>query len=51
MNRAGGYVEDLEIALPDNPEWSSFKLRLQEITEATAAQWEQFQRNQFGPPT
>ena len=37
VNKAGAYIEDIEIDLPDNPNWQSFKLRLHKNRTASAA--------------
>ena len=29
VNKTGGYFEDVEIAFPDNPDWQSFKFKLE----------------------
>lgn len=44
VNAAQDHVEDMEIALPDNPEWTSFKLKLVKVTNETRAGWDAFQR-------
>lgn len=41
---------DLEIELPDNPNWTSFKLRLKSVGHLTAQQWKQFRKDQFKRP-
>lgn len=48
VRKGDGFIQDLEIALPDNPEWASFKLRLERRENLTPARWEAFQRAQFG---
>ena len=47
VNKRGGYFEDVEIALPDNPEWQSFKFKLERVERMTRAQWEAFMKAQF----
>jgi len=42
VNRKHGWIEDMEIALPDNPEWTSFKFKLLRVGRMTRAQWEKF---------
>ena len=41
------HVVDVESPVPDNPEWTSFKLKLTKVEKMTAAEWEAFQRAQF----
>jgi hypothetical protein len=47
VRKEDGLFQDIEIALPDNPSWQSFKLRLEKRETMTAAQWEQFRRDHF----
>ena len=47
VNKVGGYIEDMEIDLPDNPDWQSFKFRLQGIEQMDQAAWEAFMAAQF----
>lgn len=47
VNRRGGHFEDVEIALPDNPDWQSFKFRLTRTERMTRPQWEGFIKAQF----
>ena len=47
VNKKGGYIEDMEIALPDNPDWTSFKLRLTKVEKMTPQEWEAFIKKQF----
>lgn len=47
VNKRLGHVEDIEIDLPDNPEWQSFKFRLTRTERMTRARWEQFIKAQF----
>lgn len=47
VNKKGGYIEDMEIALPDNPDWTSFKLRLTKVETMTREEWEAFIKKQF----
>ena len=47
VNKRGGHFQDLEIALPDNPSWQSFKFKLQKTEKLSKVQWEQFQKAQF----
>lgn len=42
-----GHFRDIEIALPDNPDWHSFKFRLTRTQRLTPAQWEAFIKAQF----
>lgn len=47
VNKRGGYFEDVEIDLPDNPEWRSFKFKLERTERMTREQWEAFMKAQF----
>lgn len=47
VNKAEGHFEDAEIALPDNPNWSSFKFLLKKIEPMTAEQWVKFRNDHF----
>lgn len=47
VNKRRGHVEDIEIDLPDTPEWQSFKFRLTRAERMTRARWEQFIKAQF----
>lgn len=47
VNKAGEYFEDLEIELPDNPNWTTFKLALKKTETMTAEQWKQFRNNHW----
>ncbi|MCI0415530.1 hypothetical protein L0222_22375 [bacterium] len=47
VNKAEGHFEDVEIALPDNPNWSSFKFLLMKIEPMTADQWVKFRTDHF----
>ena len=49
-NHAEGHIEDIEIALPDNPNWQSFKFRLTGVETMDRASWERFQREKIQPP-
>ena len=49
-NHAEGHIEDIEIALPDNPNWQSFKFRLTGVETMDRAAWERFQREKIQPP-
>ncbi|HEX9896024.1 MAG TPA: hypothetical protein VGA78_18980 [Gemmatimonadales bacterium] len=43
-----GFIQDLEIDLPANPEWNTFKLRLLRRENLTRSAWEAFQKARFG---
>ncbi len=45
--RSGEHFEDVEIALADNPNWSSFKFKLQSKGRFSPAQWRDFIKAQF----
>ncbi len=47
VNKKIGYIEDMEITLPDNPDWTSFKLRLTKVEKMTRDEWEAFIKKQF----
>ena len=47
VNKSEGHFEDAEIALPDNPNWSSFKFLLKKIEPMTAEQWVKFRTDHF----
>lgn len=47
VNKAGEYFEDLEIELPDNPDWTNFKLTLKRVENKTAEEWKQFRNNHW----
>ena len=49
VNQAEGHVEDMEIDLPDNPAWKSFKLKLTGVETMDQAAWESFHRKQLQP--
>jgi hypothetical protein len=42
VNKQHGWIEDIEIDLPDNPEWKTFKLKLQRVEKMTRAEWDRF---------
>lgn len=45
VNSSTGWIEDIEIALPDNPEWSSFKFKLLRVEKMGRQAWEAFTKN------
>ena len=47
VNKSKGYIEDMEISLPDNPNWQSFKFRLTGTEQMSRQQWEAFMKEQF----
>lgn len=47
VNKRTGYFQDAEIQLADNPDWKTFKFKLQKIEKMNAGQWENFMRAQF----
>ncbi|HWM93883.1 MAG TPA: hypothetical protein VN493_24200 [Thermoanaerobaculia bacterium] len=49
INHAEGHVEDIEIDLPDNPNWKSFKLKLTGVESMGQAAWERFQKAKLQP--
>lgn len=48
VNKEHGWMEDMEIELPDNPEWKSFKLKLLRRETMTKTAWDEFRNEQFG---
>lgn len=47
VNKKHFWIEDMEIDLPDNPEWKSFKLKLLRTEKISRAAWNKFVENQF----
>lgn len=47
VDKNGEHFVDVEIALPDNPDWQSFKLRLQSVGQMNQGAWEAFMEDQF----
>ncbi|MDQ4122204.1 MAG: hypothetical protein M3209_12260 [Acidobacteriota bacterium] len=47
VNKKRGWIEDMEIALPDNPSWTSFKLKLLRVEKMSRAEWDKFREAQF----
>jgi hypothetical protein len=47
VNKKGGHIEDMEIDLPDNPEWKSFKFKLVRTEKMNRDGWEKFIEAQF----
>lgn len=47
VNKRGGYFQDVEITLPDNPNWQTFKFKLEKFERMTRADWKQFMKAQF----
>lgn len=47
VNKKTGWIEDMEIALPDNPDWTSFKFKLLKTEKMSREQWESFIKAQF----
>jgi hypothetical protein len=37
----------MEIALPDNPDWTSFKFKLLKVEKMSRDEWEDFMKKQF----
>ena len=46
VNKNKGYIEDMEINLPDNPDWQSFKFRLTGVQQMSLEEWEAFMKKQ-----
>lgn len=47
VNKKYGWIEDIEIGLPDNPNWTSFKLKLLKTEKMNRDEWEKFIVAQF----
>ena len=47
INKGSGYFQDAEIQLADNPNWQTFKFKLQKVERMNAAEWENFMKAQF----
>jgi hypothetical protein len=47
VNKDQGHIEDMEIDLPDNPEWKTFKFKLLRTEQMTRKDWEAFMKKQF----
>jgi hypothetical protein len=42
VSQTDGHIEDMEIPIPDNPDWDNFKFNLVSIQSMDDAQWERF---------
>jgi len=47
VNKGTGYFQDVEIQLADNPNWQTFKFKLQKIERMNQTEWEKFMKAQF----
>ncbi len=47
VDKKNGHMVDLEIALPNNPDWQSYKLRLLSVGKMNQSAWEAFIADQF----
>lgn len=47
VNQKGGYIQDMEIDLPDNPDWQSFKFKLLKAEPMTEDAWNAFMMKQL----
>lgn len=47
INKKRNWIEDMEIDLPDNPEWTSFKFKLLRTEKMNREEWEKFMAAQF----
>jgi hypothetical protein len=47
VNKKRGWIEDMEIALPDNPDWTSFKFKLLRVEKMSRAEWDKFVKEQL----
>lgn len=46
-NKRNGYFQDVEIQLADNPNWRTFKFKLQKVERMNEARWNKFMKAQF----
>lgn len=47
VNKAHGMISDMEIPIPDNPGWTSFKFKLEKIEKMTVDEWNEYLRSGF----
>lgn len=47
VNKKQNWIEDMKIALPDNPDWTSFKFKLLKTEKMNRDEWEKFIAAQF----
>jgi hypothetical protein len=47
VNKKHGWIEDMEIDLPDNPDWTSFKFKLLRVEKMSRARWNEFIETQL----
>ncbi len=47
VNKRSGYFQDVEIQLADNPNWKTFKFKLEKVERMNDAEWESFMKAQF----
>jgi hypothetical protein len=47
VDKKGEFFRDIEIQLPDNPEWKTFKFKLIRVEQMTRDQWEAFMKEQL----
>jgi len=47
VNKKFGHIEDMEFDIANNPDWRTFKLKLNKTEKMTADQWQQFIVAQF----
>lgn len=47
VDAAEGHFVDVEIDLPDNPDWKTFKFQLQKVEEMDVPAWERFMKDQL----
>lgn len=47
VNKRNKWIEDMELDLPDNPEWTSFKFKLLRTEKMNREEWEKFTAAQF----
>lgn len=47
VNKRTGYFMDAEIQLADNPNWQTFKFKLEKVERMNEAEWQSFMKAQF----
>lgn len=47
VDKSLGHVQDMEIDLPDNPDWQNFKFKLVRTEKMSAAEWDAFIKKQM----
>ena len=47
VDKKRGHITDMEIDLPDNPAWQTFKLKLESVETMSPSEWVHFMKAQF----